>query len=65
MTQTSSAIIAVIKPSMEYVKLCMSMRFGQRPRFRRSVPACRPPLIGAVLVTFEARANCGCDGDLG
>jgi hypothetical protein len=28
MTQTSSAIIVVIKPSVEYAKLCMSMRLG-------------------------------------
>jgi hypothetical protein len=28
MTQTSSAITVAIKPSMEYAKLCMSMRFG-------------------------------------
>jgi hypothetical protein len=28
MTQTSSAIIVGIKPSMEYAKLCLSMRLG-------------------------------------
>jgi hypothetical protein len=31
MTQQNSAIIAVIKPSMEYAKLCMSMRLGGAP----------------------------------
>jgi hypothetical protein len=28
MTQTSSAVIVAIKPSMEYAKLRMSMRLG-------------------------------------
>jgi hypothetical protein len=28
MTQTSSAIIVAIKTSMEYAKMCMSMRLG-------------------------------------
>ena len=28
MTQTSSANIVAIKPSMEYAELCMSMRLG-------------------------------------
>jgi hypothetical protein len=28
MTQTKLAIIAATKPSMEYAKLCMSMRLG-------------------------------------
>jgi hypothetical protein len=28
MTQTSSAIIVTIEPSMEYAKLCMSIRSG-------------------------------------
>jgi hypothetical protein len=27
-TQTSSAIIAAIEPSMKYAKVCMSMRLG-------------------------------------
>jgi hypothetical protein len=33
MTQTNSAIIAAIKPSMEYAKLCMSMCLGNAPLF--------------------------------
>jgi hypothetical protein len=45
MTQTSSAIIAAIKPSIEYAKLCMSMRLGNAcysgmyERWRRSCRA--------------------------
>jgi hypothetical protein len=30
MTQTSSAIIMAIKPSIEYAKLCITMRLGTR-----------------------------------
>jgi hypothetical protein len=33
MTQTTSAIIIAIKLSMEYAKLCMSMRLGHCPLF--------------------------------
>jgi hypothetical protein len=28
MTQTSSAVIVTLKPSMEYAELCMGMRLG-------------------------------------
>jgi hypothetical protein len=48
-TQTNSAIIAAIKPSMEYAKLCMSMRLGNARYSAEPVDATgadRPVLCG-------------------
>jgi hypothetical protein len=54
MTQMSSVIIVTVKPSVEYAKLCMSMRLAT-PLFSPEI-AHHPPPRRLVASSYSRRA---------